>query len=88
MRDLLARIFHSHAETRGDSAFREAMRASADLLRNMGHASASTSAARAIIADVWAQSDNTPFLTTVYESVQEAKSGPEQNILSARSSIR
>jgi hypothetical protein len=46
-----------------------------DLLRRMQDNSRSTDAARAVMADVWAQNRNIPFMTTVYEAVAEAKSG-------------
>jgi hypothetical protein len=71
----IARMFGVKSETRGDGAYYEAMRVSGELLKRMGDASISTDAARALMADVWAQKRNIPFLTTVYEAVQEAKSG-------------
>jgi len=61
----------------GEHAYEEAMRQSSDLIRYMRSASNSTDAARAIMADIWAQNHNVPFLTTVFEAVQEMKTGPE-----------
>lgn len=84
MTSILGRIFGRKPESRGDGAYREAMRVSGDLLRRMGEHSASTDAARAVMADVWAQHRNIPFLTTVYEAVQEAKSGPASQIRDTR----
>ena len=78
MRALIARIFGHRPEARGDAAYREAMHISGDLLRYMGEASTSTDAARGLMADIWAQNHNIPFLTTVYQSVQEMKSGTDQ----------
>jgi hypothetical protein len=62
---------------RGDIAYDRAMNASADLIHRIREAERETSAAREIMSDVWSQSKNVPFLTTVYQAVQEAKSGPE-----------
>ncbi len=63
--------------TKGDGAYARAMAVTDDLLDKMREASQSTDAARSVISDVWAQAHNVPFMTTVYEAVQEAKSGPE-----------
>lgn len=75
---MLDRLFGRRHESRGDVAFREAMRESSDLITRMRDNSNCNDAARAIMADVWSQHHNVPFLTTVYEAVQEAKSGPDQ----------
>ena len=64
---------------KGDLAYAEVMQESDDLLKRMRETSNSTDAARAVMADIWSQNHNVPFLTTVYESVQEAKSGPESD---------
>jgi hypothetical protein len=79
MTGLIARIFGRKSESRGDGAYHEAMRVSGDLLKRMSDSSSSTDAARAVMADVWAQNNNIPFLTTVYEAVQEAKSGIDRS---------
>lgn len=76
MKGLLAKVFgRSHEESRGDRAYRVAMREADDIIHHMREASTSTDAARAIMADIWAHNHNIPFLVTVYESVQEMKSG-------------
>lgn len=75
---MLDRLFGRRRESRGDVAFREAMRESSDLITRMRDNSNCNDAARAIMADVWSQHHNVPFLTTVYEAVQEAKSGSDQ----------
>ena len=67
------------APMKGDLAYAEVMQESDDLLKRMRETSNSTDAARAVMADIWSQNHNVPFLTTVYESVQEAKSGPESD---------
>jgi len=67
---------HHDAPSKGDTAYMRAMDASDDLLYRIREAERETAAARAVIADVWSQAQNIPFMTTVYEAVQEAKSGP------------
>jgi hypothetical protein len=62
--------------SKGDAAYMRAMDASDDLLCRIREAERETAAARAVIADVWSQAQNAPFMTTVYEAAQEAKSGP------------
>jgi hypothetical protein len=74
--DFVRRIFGSSASH--PDAFDRAMTVSGELLMKMQNYSRSTDAPRAIMADVWAHNHNIPFITTVLESVQEAKSGIEQ----------
>lgn len=78
MTSLLGKIFGGHAETPGEVSYKQAMKVSDELLERMRETSRSTDAARAIMADVWAQNHNVPFITTVFESVEEMKSGAEQ----------
>lgn len=82
MTSILGRIFGGHAEApapnRGDMAYAAAMVESEELLKMLRDSSDSTDAARAVMADIWAQSHNVPFLTTVVETVQEMKSPLEQ----------
>jgi hypothetical protein len=59
----------------GEVAFEKVMSESRALRAKLRAASQSTDAARAIMADVWEQSRNTPFIVTVFEAVEEAKSG-------------
>lgn len=79
MTSILGRIFPDRggapAPTRGDQAYAEAMNESDDLRKRLQEAG--NSAAGTIVTDVWAHRRNMPFLTTVHEAVQEAKSGPE-----------
>lgn len=82
MTSILGRIFGNVAEPPplpgpGEIAFQEVMSESRQLRAKMREASESTDAARALMADIWAQNRNMPFLVTVYESVQEAKTGPD-----------
>lgn len=76
---ILQRMFGVRIETRGDVAYHKAMRANDDLISRMRECSISNDAARGVMADVWSQHHNVPFMTTVYESVQEAKSGSDQH---------
>lgn len=76
MTSLLGRIFGQHpvtaVPTRGDLAYASAMSKSDDLLTKMRESS-SDNAAVAVMADIWAQRRNIPFLVTVYEAVEEMK---------------
>lgn len=75
MTSILGRIF-GHAKppplpAPGDLAFDRAMGKSDGILKKMRECSSSTDAPRAVMADIWAQRHNIPFLTTVYEATQE-----------------
>lgn len=76
MTGLFRRLF---GESSATPAYDRAMSVSDDLLSKMQDYSArSTDAARAVMADIWAQNRNVPFMTTVVEAVEEAKSPLEQ----------
>lgn len=75
---LLGWLGMAHQAKPVEVKYRKAMAVSEDLLTRMREASRSTDAARAVMADIWLQNHNVPFLTTVYESVQEAKSPTSQ----------
>jgi hypothetical protein len=84
MMDVLRRIFGMGSDgtareprSRGDVAYDRAMDASADLLFRIREAGRESDVARSLMSDIWSQAQNIPFLTTVYQAVQEAKSGPE-----------
>lgn len=62
-----------------DLAYQQAMGVSDDLIRRMRQHSASNDAARAVMADVWSQRHNVPFMTSTYETVQEMKVGRPAN---------
>jgi hypothetical protein len=78
MTSILGKIFGKPAETpppsRGDDAYAAVMEESEDVLKMLRQSAESTDAARAVMADIWAQNRNVPFLTTVTETVQEMKS--------------
>lgn len=61
------------------SPYQRAMQVSGELLERMRNYSNGNDPARAVMADVWAQNHNIPFLTTVHEAVQEAKAPLEQD---------
>mgnify|MGYP003386932472 CR=1 FL=1 len=80
MTSILGKIFHTRPlppplPTKADRTYARAMAVSDDLLRKMHDYSRSNDAALAVMADVWAQNHNVPFMVTVYEAVEEAKSG-------------
>lgn len=78
MTSIIARIFNgalvASGPTRGDLAYDRAIAVSDELIQHMQEASRSKDAVRAVMADIWAQRKNVPFMTTVVEAVQEAKS--------------
>lgn len=76
MTSLLGRLFRSAPDE--DDSYARAMTVSGELLTRMREASESTDAARGVMADIWAQNHNVPFMTTVLEAVQEAKAPLEQ----------
>lgn len=59
--------------SRGDAAFSEAVRANTELIARMREGSQSNDPIRALMADLWSQHHNIPFMTTVYEAVKEMK---------------
>ena len=73
---LLASLFFPRRREPSELAYQRAMGASADLIRRMRESPKSNDAARSIVADVWDHHHNTPFLTSVYETVQEMKVVP------------
>lgn len=70
---LLERIFAPRVRGDVDTAYRAAMGVSSELIEKMREYSSSNDAARAVMADVWAQRHNIPFLTSTFETVQEMK---------------
>jgi hypothetical protein len=83
MTGILGRIFGSASVaappvSKGDQAYAEAMTISDELIERMREASRSTDAARGVMADIWAQHHNVPFMATMVETVQEMKSPLEQ----------
>lgn len=73
---LIDRIFSPRARPcASDIAYHTAMGVSDELIQRMRDHSNSSDPARAVMADVWAQRRNVPFMATVFESVEEMKSG-------------
>lgn len=77
MTGLISRLFRKPADD-GDRAFNHAMSISDELIEKMRAASSSTDPVRAVMADLWQQRHNVPFVTTIYEAAQEVKSGLDQ----------
>jgi len=71
---ILGQFFGNSAPSRADRAFGAAMQISDDLISTMRETSKSKDVFRAIMADIWAQHHNIPFMATVYEAVREMKS--------------
>lgn len=67
------------ARSAGDVAYERAMSASDDVLSYMRDASQSHDPARAVMADIWAQHHNVPFMTAVVETVEEMKAPINQS---------
>lgn len=81
---LLARLFGRNDATaeqpqsRGDIEYEKAMQVSEDLIEKMRNASNSNDPVRQLMADLFLQRHNIPFVTTIHETVQEMKSPLEQ----------
>jgi hypothetical protein len=75
------RLFASlnRGRSAGDRAYDHAMAASDDVIRYMRAASRSSDPARAVMADIWAQHHNVPFMTAVVETVEEMKAPLRQS---------
>jgi hypothetical protein len=70
---LLSRILFPRRRGNSDVAYKQAMGVSSDLINRMREYSNSNDAARAVMADIWAQHNNIPFMTSVYQTVEEMK---------------
>lgn len=75
---LVSRLLCQPIASNSDRAYGEAMRQGADLIMKMREYSTSSDAARAVMADIWSQHHNIPFMTTVYEAVKEMKDASTQ----------
>lgn len=70
----------------GDVAFNKATRANTELISHMREASGSKDAVRALMADIWFQHHNIPYMTAVYQTAREMKiATPEYQRKSERS---
>lgn len=56
------------------AAFRDAMETSDEAISRMREASQSKDVFRAVMANIWLQKHNIPFMVTVYEAVREMAS--------------
>lgn len=72
---------HRGSQSAGDNAYHRAMAVSGDVLAHMREASQSHDPARAVMADIWAQHHNVPFMTTIVETVEEMKAPLQQSPL-------
>ena len=76
----LDRLFGArHSCKHGSETAKHALAISSDLIKQMQERSQSHDAARAVMADIWAQRHNIPYLTTVYEANEEMQSGMGRN---------
>lgn len=85
MTSILGKIFGDRwvqvapGPNRGDEAYARAMNLSEDLLDKMQNYSRSTDAARAVMADIWAQRHNVPYMTTTVQVAQELNAAVYQD---------
>lgn len=77
MTSILGRLFGRRPVE--DDTYARALAVSSDLLTRMREAGGSRDPARAVMADLWYQRHNVPFMTTVVETVQEMSSGMKQS---------
>jgi len=63
--------FQTRRATPADRAYNHAMAVSTDLIEKMRERSSDPSPMRAMMADIWAQNHNVPYVTSVFETVQE-----------------
>ncbi len=76
----LTRLFAPRPETTsGSAAAKEALAVSSDLIRQMQERSQSSDAVRALLADIWAQRHNVPYVTTVFEANREMKAATDNS---------
>lgn len=73
---LFTAIFFPRHREASEVAYERAVGASDDLIRRMRENPKSADAARDMVADIWDHYQNIPFLTSVYETVQEMKVVP------------
>jgi hypothetical protein len=68
---IFRRLFGGRRRSRSDQVYGNAMNLGAELVSYMRQASLSDDPARAVMADIWSQRHNVPFMATVYEATQE-----------------
>lgn len=77
------RLFASinRGKSAGDRAYEHAMAETDDVISYMRQASNSKDPARAVMADIWQQRHNVPYMTSVLETVEEMKAPLKQSPL-------
>ena len=68
---ILGRIFGDHHMTAGQAAYNRAMKVTDDFIYQIRNAS--NHPVRSVVSDIMSHADNVPFMTTVYEAVEEMK---------------
>lgn len=91
MTSVLGRLFGARAEERRavqspptESRVAVALRESDELLQKMRTAYQSNDPVRQAMADLWAQRHNVPYVTSVYETVQEMNAPLARSAKSAK----
>lgn len=69
----LRHMFKKSKNSTFDQSFGVALALSDDLIDKMREDSKSKDVFRAVMADIWAQKHNVPFMATVFEAVREMK---------------
>lgn len=75
------RAKNNHASNQADSAIALADK----LVTEIRSMNGNTHTVKEMISDIWAHRENTPFVTTVYEAIQEVK--PDGLILIGRRAV-
>ena len=75
----MASWIHRGRMSYGDMAYKKAVAVSEDVIQRMREASNSNDPARAVMADLWHQRHNVPFMATVVEAIEEMKSPVRQS---------
>lgn len=63
----------------GEAAYRRAMAETGELIERMRKASASGDPIRGVMADLWFQRHNVPYVTTIFEANAEMSAAVSQN---------
>jgi hypothetical protein len=71
--DRLRALFSSPSTSESTENFRAAIRVSKDLIDQMRKDQDSRNPVTALMADIWMQRHNMPYMTTIYEAVQEVE---------------
>lgn len=75
----MASWIHRGRMSYGDMAYQKAVAVSEDVIQRMREASNSNDPARAVMADLWHQRHNVPFMVTIVEAIEEMKSPVRQS---------